>query len=932
MAAPSTPLAADATATTPPDVDVGLGIDGDRIKDPYYYHLLGVKGNASEAELKKAYRKLAIKFHPDKNPDNPDAASKFQEISEAYTILSDPNSRVTYDKYGKQSALGEAGGEERMPDPGEVFSQMFGGKAFEDWIGEISLGKEVSKAFAQAEEEEEEAAAEEAKAAAASGASTPQQSAIPSEPHVEKPAAAAAAASPSPASPAGSTFSPQSTSRPASTTAPTAGAASTAAADSTASSSTKPAKSHLAGKPPKLSAEQKQKAYEEEKKSWEEKRKRIETLAEKLRDRVRPFVDARNPGDKDDPETKRFAERMREETRDLAMESFGVELCHLLGEIYMQKATTYIRLHRKPSANLLGLPGWWSRVKEKGATLKEGWSFLSTGLDVQRAMLDMEKRQEKGDLGEEEMRRLEMEMSGTLLLVAWKGSKFELSAVLRQVVDLALTKESPQVTEAMLMNRAKAILFIGAILKAVQPEEGDDERRELERLVAEAQQRRKERKAGKNKEKEKAAAAGAASSPAVGAAEAKASVEEEKTKAMSTQPTNHFTQAPHKLLSVPGPVEVSDEVLYANAHPSMSHVSPAFAPVFGDCLRMLRKLLYTEKGQPFIIAGSGTLGWDLVAANLIERDQKALVLNTGYFGDAFADCLETYGAKVDQVGAPVGGRPTMQQVEEALKKEKYAVLTFTHVDTSTGVLSDAKAIAETVRRVSPDTLIVLDGVCAVASEEIRMDEWKIDVVVGASQKGISVPPGLSITALSQKALSVLENRKTPVSSYFANYKRWLPVMESYEKGTPAYFATPSVNLIYALEASLKTIVSGPVSLEDRFRMHKEAAQKFRDATLKLGFKLVATEEGGAANGMTALYVPEDVQPPALIGALAERGIVIAGGLHKDIKTKYIRFGHMGVSVVERPTDATKILNALQESLAAVAPATSAAAAAAKKTV
>lgn len=129
-------------------------------------------------------------------------------------------------------------------------------------------------------------------------------------------------------------------------------------------------------------------------------------------------------------------------------------------------------------------------------------------------------------------------------------------------------------------------------------------------------------------------------------------------------------------------------------------------------------------------------------------------------------------------------------------------------------------------------------------------------------------------------------------------------VESRFSRSPAYFATPSVNLIYALEASLKTIVSGPVSLEDRFRMHKEAAQKFRDAvrlppqprnlviltlglvqTLKLGFKLVATEEGGAANGMTALYVPEDVQPPALIGALAERGIVIAGGLHKDIKVR-----------------------------------------------
>lgn len=157
------------------------------------------------------------------------------------------------------------------------------------------------------------------------------------------------------------------------------------------------------------------------------------------------------------------------------------ELCHLIGEIYLAKATTFVRLHRKPSANLLGLPGWWSRVKEKGATLKEGWSFLSTGLDVQRAMVDMEKRQERGDLGEDEMKKLEMELSGTLLLVAWKGSKFELSAVLRQVVDLgasfppcvvndddltravlapppALTKESPEVTDAVLMNRAKVRL------------------------------------------------------------------------------------------------------------------------------------------------------------------------------------------------------------------------------------------------------------------------------------------------------------------------------------------------------------------------------------------------------------------------------------------------------------------------------------------
>lgn len=98
------------------------------------------------------------------------------------------------------------------------------------------------------------------------------------------------------------------------------------------------------------------------------------------------------------------------------------------------------------------------------------------------------------------------------------------------------------------------------------------------------------------------------------------------------------------------------------------------------------------------------------------------------------------------------------------------------------------------------------------------------------------------------------------------------------------------NLIYALEASLKNIVSGPVSLQDRFKLHREAAKKFRSEVTSLGFKTVALSEDACANGMTAVYVPEGVEPPKLIGALAERGIVIAGGLHKEIKTKYIRFG------------------------------------------
>ena len=164
----------------------------------------------------------------------------------------------------------------------------------------------------------------------------------------------------------------------------------------------------------------------------------------------------------------------------------------------------------------------------------------------------------------------------------------------------------------------------------------------------------------------------------------------------------------------------------------------------------------------------------MVAANLIERDEEALVLHTGYFADAFADCFETYGVKATQLKAPIGDRPQPPEVEQALKEKDYKVITVTHVDTSTGVLSDIKSLSELVHKVSPETLVVVDGVCSVGSEEINFDEWGIDVVLTASQKGIGCPPGLSILMCSGRAVERFNSRKTPPSSYFGSFKNWIP--------------------------------------------------------------------------------------------------------------------------------------------------------------
>jgi len=217
-------------------------------------------------------------------------------------------------------------------------------------------------------------------------------------------------------------------------------------------------------------------------------------------------------------------------------------------------------------------------------------------------------------------------------------------------------------------------------------------------------------------------------------------------------------------------------MLNPDVHLSQSHVGPPFVATFGESLTMLRKLMQTSdpSSQPFVISGSGTLGWDFVAANLAERGDDVLVLHTGYFADSFADCFETYGVSVTQLKAPIGDRPQLPEIEKALKEKKYKLVTVTHVDTSTGVLSEIEVLSDLVHRISPETLVVVDGVCSVGCEDIQFDKWKIDVVLTASQKAIGCPAGLCIFMCSGRAIESYRNRKTAPASYFASFKNWLP--------------------------------------------------------------------------------------------------------------------------------------------------------------
>jgi len=212
-------------------------------------------------------------------------------------------------------------------------------------------------------------------------------------------------------------------------------------------------------------------------------------------------------------------------------------------------------------------------------------------------------------------------------------------------------------------------------------------------------------------------------------------------------------------------------------------------------------------------------------------------------------------------------------------------------------------------------------VCSVASEELRMDEWGVDVILTASQKGLGTPPGLSILAASQRALSVYHARKTPIASYYVSWNNWLPIMKDYEENRAAYFATPPVNLIYAYRASLELILrSNAVPFDERLKRHIRATERIREGAEKLGLRFVAQKLEERANGMTALYYPEGVTASDLLPRLAKRGVVVAGGVHKDIKDKYFRIGHMGITVIdEERGDIDKVLNSLKEALGEISP-------------
>lgn len=432
------------------------------VVDTAYYDALAVKPTATELEIKKAYRKLAITTHPDKNPGDETAHARFQSIGEAYQVLSNEELRKRYDKFGKEEAVPGGGFE----DPAEFFGMIFGGEAFVDLIGELSLMKDLTKTMditAKQMEEEEIAETAEIKMEAKEG-----------KEHKD------GAANTSPAAPppysASSTHASTSDLKPPRNASPSsASGASTPRRNlgqqALMDKSEKDARMDAAGLTPEekelrkkekkkgLSKEQREElaAYEAERKRIRDER--VDTLAKKLLDRISIWTET----DKGNDVTKAFQEKTRLEVENLKMESFGLEILHAIGLTYMQKATSFLK-----SQKFLGISGFFSRLKDKGTLAKDTWNTISTAIDAQLTMEEMAKMEEKGgeDWTDEKKAEYEKRVTGKILAAAWKGSRFEIQSVLRDVCDKVLNDKNVKMEKRV--ERAHALVISGTVYQNVR--------------------------------------------------------------------------------------------------------------------------------------------------------------------------------------------------------------------------------------------------------------------------------------------------------------------------------------------------------------------------------------------------------------------------------------------------------------------------------
>jgi aspartate aminotransferase-like enzyme len=301
-----------------------------------------------------------------------------------------------------------------------------------------------------------------------------------------------------------------------------------------------------------------------------------------------------------------------------------------------------------------------------------------------------------------------------------------------------------------------------------------------------------------------------------------------------------------------------------------------------EALKNLKKIVYCENGESFLVAGSGTLAMEMALLNTVSEKGRILIISQGFFGQRMEEIARSFGIDFDIITSKPGRAVPPEMLREKLSQQAYAAVVSTHADTATGTCAPIEDYAAVLA--DHECLFIVDGVCATGGMEENMDAWGVDVILTAAQKCFGVPPGLAVLVFSEKAM-IKRRSLTSIRAFYSDILRWLPIMEDPSK----YFSTPCVNEVRAfLEASRIILEEG---LKVRFDRHRLTAEAIRSGFMKLGFSFF-THEDNLADTLSVVVYPAGVDDRLFRSNLFEKGVVVAGGLGQ-MAGKVFRMGHMG---------------------------------------
>ena len=338
-----------------------------------------------------------------------------------------------------------------------------------------------------------------------------------------------------------------------------------------------------------------------------------------------------------------------------------------------------------------------------------------------------------------------------------------------------------------------------------------------------------------------------------------------------------------KFVYAPGPTSVRENVRLERAKATTNpDVDLEFVEFYKDTCDKIGKIINTNN-PVYILSGEGILGLEAACASLTEPGDRVLVLDNGIYGRGFKDFALMYGGEGVYFSDDYSKAINVEKLREFLEVDhdfKYA--TIVHCDTPTGVLNDLSKICPLLNKYG--ILTVVDSVSAMGGEEIRVDDWKVDIALGGSQKAFSAPAGLTMVSISEKASAVMKNRKTPVIGFYCNLNIW----ENYYADKWFPYTMPISDIMGLSKACDNILEEG---IENVINRHKEIAQATRKAMIEYGLNLFLEE--GYSSTVTAVKIPENIGALKLKNHMLDQYDTLIITSLKPYEDIILRIGHMG---------------------------------------